>query len=315
MNKRAALVLFVMLTSVLGGRIFAQAGSDQLSAYVVSSFARKPYDPLPVLRNFAALESRMPDYEDSFELLGFAIEAWEAGEWRAARDRLLDHAQTIGEKNRCSAMDGLTLCALYYSFMDLQGKLGGAALESPRDQALAYLAIGQANYYIAFPQAAKSGPEDTRRALGYAIKTLEGGKKLFPSPAFDYYSAAANYWCAETYPNNHANYYLYFNQASWDIDTAARAIPDNPEVRYLQAQIKQQLEPWKSLDAIKIYMELRPADPSAYYLRGRACLFAEKYEMCVADLKKFLELAPDSPMRPIAEATLKTAEEMLKPIR
>ena len=112
----------------------AQPVADQLPAYIVSSFARKPYDPLPVLKNIAALESGMLEYEDSAEILSFAIESWEEGDWRAARDRLLDHAQTIGEKDSCSAMDSLVLCALYYSFMDLQDKLSGAPLDAPRDK-------------------------------------------------------------------------------------------------------------------------------------------------------------------------------------
>ncbi len=267
------------------------------------------------MRSFAALESGMLDYEDSAELLSFVVESWEAGDWRAARDRLLDHAQTIGEKNRCTPLDGLVLCTLYHSFVELQNKLGGAPLDSPRNQALSYLAIGQANFYITFPQVAKSGPEDTRRALGYAAAALEAGKKLYSSPAFDYYSAVAYYGYAETYPRTHADYFPYFNQASWDIDMAALAMPDNLEVKYLQAQIKQRLDPWVALEAIEVYMALKPDDPSAHCLRGMSNFYAKNYEKCIADLRIFLEQAPGHSWRPAAEAALKSAEEMRKPIR
>ncbi|MHB9152353.1 MAG: tetratricopeptide repeat protein [Spirochaetales bacterium] len=315
MKRFGVIVMLAIGVFFMGARAQAQSVADQLPAYIVLSFARKPYDPLPVLRNIATLESGMLDYEDSAEILSFAIESWEGGDWQAARNRLLDHAQTIGEKDRCSSMDGLILCALYYSFMDLQGKMGGAPLESPRDQALAYLAIGQANYYITFLQVAKSGSEDTRRALGYAIAALDGGKKLFKSPAFDYYSALANYGSAETYPKTHASYYPYFYQASWDIDAAARAMPDNPETRYLEAQIRQQVEPRQALKAIEIYMALRHDDPSAYCLRGMANYYAKNYEKCIADLRIFIERDPGNAWRPAAEAALKSAEEMLKPMR
>jgi len=314
MRRYGLIVMLAIGIFIAGGGAQAQSIADQLPVYIVSSFARKPYDSLPVLRNIAALESRMLDYEDSAEILSFAIESWEGGDWQAARDRLLDHAQMVGETNSCSAMDGLILCALYYSFMDLQGKMGGAPLESPRDQVLAYLAIGQAYYYIIFPQVAKSSPEDTRRALSYAISALESGKKRSPSPVFDYYSALAYFSSAETYPRTHASYYPYFYQASWDIDAAVRAMPDNPETRYLEAQIRQKVEPRQALKAIEVYMALRPNDPSAYCLRGMANYYAQNYEKCIADLQLFFKQAPSHRWRPAAEEVLKSAENMLKPL-
>lgn len=312
MKRRVTLILCFVVASVLARDAFAQSIADQLPSYVVGSFARTGYDPLPVLRNFLALESRMPDYEDSYELLGLCIEAWNSGDWRGARDRLLDHAQEVGSLNRFSKMDGLILTTLYFAYMDLQKKLGGSPLGSPRDQALAYLAMGQANYYITFPQVARSGPEDTRKALDYAITAIDVGQKLAASPGFYYYSALAHYLYSETYPKTHANYFSNLNTASWEITTAAVMLPDCPSLRFLQAQIEQWLNPLIAIEAAEAYMTLVPTDASAYYLRGSARFFAKQYDKCVEDLRKYLELAPKGSMREAAESTMKSAQEILQ---
>lgn len=199
------------------GGAFAQTIADQLPLYVVGSFAKANYDSLPVLRNFFALESRMSDYKNVYKTLGLGIEAWDSGDWQGARDRLLDHAQEIGSLDRFSSMDGLILTSLYFAYIELRGKLGGAPLDSPRDKPLAYLAMGQANYYITFPQVAKSGPEDTRKALDYATAAIDEGQKLEASPGFYYYSALAHYLGSETYPKTHAYYFSNLNTASWEI--------------------------------------------------------------------------------------------------
>lgn len=314
MKKFGAILVCAIGIFLAAASAQAQPVADQLPLYLVSSFARKPYDPLPVLKNLAAVVSTIPEYEISLEVLGSAVGSWEEEDWKTARDRLLDYAQMIGEKDSCSAMDGFMLCALYYSFMELQEKLRGAPLDAPRDQALAYLAIGQANYYILFPQVAKSTPDSTRKALSYAITALESGKKRYPSPVFAYYSALAYYASAETYPRTDSSYYPYFYQASWDIDAAVRGMPNNPETRYLEAQIRQKVEPWQALKAIEVYMALRPNDPSAYCLRGMANFYAQNFGKSVADLRIFIERAPGHSWRPAAEAALKSAEERLKPI-
>jgi hypothetical protein len=56
-KKRATLALCVFLATIGSGRIFAQSIADQLPLYVISSFSKADYDPLPVLKNLVIIEA------------------------------------------------------------------------------------------------------------------------------------------------------------------------------------------------------------------------------------------------------------------
>jgi tetratricopeptide (TPR) repeat protein len=312
MKRSAALILGSVMVFVLAGGAWAQSISDQLPSYVIGSFSRANYESLPVLRNLFTLESRMPEYAGSYKPLGLGIDAWSSGDLRVAREKLLDHAQAIGSLNRLSTTDGLILASLYFAQLELQRKLGGTPFDSSRAEALAYLAMGQADYYITIAQVVKSGAEDTRKALGYAIAVIEAGQKLAPHPGFYYYSALAHYLSAETYSRTDGSYFPGFNAASYEIGVAALMLPDCSAVRFLQAQIKQWVDPLVAIEASDAYMALVPMDPTAYFLRGRARFFAKQYDKSVEDLHKYLELAPKGALREMAEESIKSAQELIK---
>ncbi len=84
--------------------------------------------------------------------------------------------------------------------------------------------------------------------------------------------------------------------------------PRSPLPIYQMGVTKALDQKWQeSVDLLTRALELQPSLAYAYYYRGQAAAKVNRKDMLIADLKRFLELAPEAPEAPLARRTLSSA--------
>lgn len=113
-----------------------------------------------------------------------------------------------------------------------------------------------------------------------------------------------------------AQYYLgvaqqrlrQYDAAAASLAKARQLDPGNPLPIYQQGLTKALEGKWQdSVSLLTEALDLNPSLAYAYYYRGQSAAQINRKDMLIADLQRFLELAPEAPEAPIARRTIASA--------
>lgn len=92
------------------------------------------------------------------------------------------------------------------------------------------------------------------------------------------------------------------------LEKARRLDPKNPRPVFQLGVSRVMVEQWQeAVDLLTAALELHPDFAYAYYYRGLAAAKLGKKDLLIADLERFLKLAPNAPEAPIARRTVASA--------
>lgn len=207
---------------------------------------------------------------------------------------------------------------LAYATQEARDELGGLAKETI---AGALTAMGriheqEKNYREAtatLKQAGEMAPADPAPWAYLGEAYLHQKRQSDADAAFREAEKRAKAAVAKNADDADAHYYLglaqmylrQYSAAAASLAKARQLDPGNPMPIYQQGVTKVLEGKWQdSVNLLTEALEVYPNLAYAYYYRGQAASKTGRKDMLIADLQRFLELAPDAPEAPIARRTI-----------